>query len=456
MNLSEVINFLLPQWNDPIQLIFFFVILSMMIYAVTGAHRAAHPSEWEKKWNRGTANTDDDLDIEHGSVTDLWNAVATAHEKLAEIMPGLLLVVGLLGTFLGLGLALNHASNILGQQDATTASGAANSMNDLMGLLKGLGTKFKTSTWGICGFVILKIWSEVTRFDEKRLAWVIGKVKTELQVRRGQKEVEAASRQQALFNQIQGVSIAIVEGFKSAMEVSSRNTQTYLTEGLSGLNISLGGIQDASKATSASMADFTRNTTGIVQQMAGAAQGMEAGADKVSAAAEDLNKAVGDFSTQFTDVLDKVRKDLSASIQDMSNSSAQTMKEGSQKLEGATKEISQALASLSGDIKLTLGEVKSSIGDSLKIQNKAFSLFETTSQTLNEQIEKSTQTANMMKDSIESGLEGVSNSSRNMASLAKQMEAVAAKLGEEVIQKVKSQSEKMDIPSLSKSPSLKI
>ena len=53
----------------------------------------------------------------------------------------------------------------------------------------------------------------------------------------------------------------------------------------------------------------------------------------------------------------------------------------------------------------------------------------------------------MMKDSIESGLEGVSNSSRNMASLAKQIEAVAAKLGEGVIQKVKSQSEKMEIPS---------
>lgn len=158
MNFHDVLDFLLPNFGDPLQVAFMIILLVMILATVVSAHKYAGPAAWEQKWNRGTPNDDsDDLDIEHGSVTDLWHAVATGPEKLAEVMPGLLLVVGLrLGTFLGLGLALNHASNILGQPDAMNASGAADSMKDLLGLLQGLGTKFKTSTWGISGFVLLK------------------------------------------------------------------------------------------------------------------------------------------------------------------------------------------------------------------------------------------------------------------------------------------------------------
>jgi hypothetical protein len=109
MNPSEILGFLLPQLNDPLQMVFLAIILLMMGVTIISAHRSAHPTSWEKKWNRGAPdNSSNALDIEHGSVTDLWHAVATAPEKLAEIMPGMLLVIGLLGTFLGLGLALNR------------------------------------------------------------------------------------------------------------------------------------------------------------------------------------------------------------------------------------------------------------------------------------------------------------------------------------------------------------
>jgi len=468
MNLDEVIHFLLPQWGDPIQLTFFLVIVGMMALAVIWAHSAANAHGWEKKWygKDGKKNTGDDLDIEHGSVTDLWHAVATAGEKLAEIMPGLLLVVGLLGTFLGLGLALNHASNILGHQDAGSVAGAANSMNDLMGLLKGLGTKFKTSTWGICGFVLLKIWSELTRFEEKRLAWVIGKVKTELEKRRDDAKAEDEAKQQVLYNQITAAASSIVAGFaeqaniarqqtkdlgetlqsvldgsaaaatrdagelKDVLAKSSAESREVIGAGLSALLAPLAEISSESKSTSGAMTAFTQNTEEIVRQMAASADGMKSGANRVSGAASKLNDAVDDFSTKFASVLEDVRRDLASAIKEMSKSSAETMKTGSEKLEGATKEISVALASLSGDIKQTLGEVKGSIGESLKIQNKAFGVFESTSQTLNAQVEKSTQTANSMKESIESGLQGVSNASRNNGQLAKQMQEVARMLEE--------------------------
>ena len=79
-------------------------------------------------------------------------------------MPGLLLVIGLLGTFVGLGIALNKASEILQQAQG---AGMDQAMGNLMGMMEGLGTKFKTSTWGIIGFLLFKAWATKNGFDEE-------------------------------------------------------------------------------------------------------------------------------------------------------------------------------------------------------------------------------------------------------------------------------------------------
>ncbi|MBB1426400.1 hypothetical protein H5181_07980 [Shewanella sp. SG44-2] len=219
MNLDAVLDFLIPDISDPLQAGFLSIILFMMLCTIVSAHLIAKPKSWEKKWHRGTPDdTTDDLDIEHGSVTDLWHAVATAPEKLVELMPGLLLIIGLLGTFLGLGIALNHASNILSQPNALDASSATDSMQHLLGLLNGLGTKFKTSTWGISGFILLKIWSEFARFDEKRLAWVIDKVKTKIEHRKRIQLDLAAKKQAALFSQISNVSDNVAKTFSVKLD----------------------------------------------------------------------------------------------------------------------------------------------------------------------------------------------------------------------------------------------
>ncbi|MFQ2197654.1 hypothetical protein ACK33S_06870 [Aeromonas hydrophila] len=232
---QEIVDFLLPDFADPIQVAFMCILLLMISSTIISTQLVAKPSSWEKKWNKGTPDDDsDDLDIEHGSVTDLWHAVATAPEKVADIMPGMLLVVGLLGTFLGLGMALNHASNILGQPDAMNASSAASSMHDLLGLLQGLGTKFKTSTWGICGFVLLKITSELTRFDEKRLAWVINKVKKQINQRKQHCFDTEERKQQQLFDQMQhitnGVADALTKNMALLLEKNNNNYVTYERE----------------------------------------------------------------------------------------------------------------------------------------------------------------------------------------------------------------------------------
>ncbi|QMV73231.1 hypothetical protein HS961_10545 [Comamonas piscis] len=184
MNPKDILSFLTPDFSDLLQASFFCVMLAMLVLTVACVSITASPRAWEKKWNRASnAKSGAAQGIDQGGVTDLFHIVATRPEKLAEVMPGMLLIVGLLGTFIGLGLALDKASSILGASSAMDAAGAADGLQNMLGMLKGLGTKFKTSTWGIAGFILMKVWSEVTQFEEKRLAWVIGKVKKESEAR---------------------------------------------------------------------------------------------------------------------------------------------------------------------------------------------------------------------------------------------------------------------------------
>lgn len=456
MSASDVLDFLLPNFSDPLQVSFMIILLVMILSTVISAHKYTGPAAWEQKWNRGTPNDNsDDLDIEHGSVTDLWHAVATGPEKLAEVMPGLLLVVGLLGTFLGLGLALNHASNILGQPDAMSASGATDSMKDLLGLLQGLGTKFKTSTWGISGFVLLKIWSEFTRFEEKRLTWVISKVKTELDKRQKVRDEFEQKKQHELFGQMTGMTEQMVSCFSAQIENLLKQNEGYHNDSLMALrsafndlitasasSVVVEAINDQSKiihadmqqlhavtaATNTAMADFTESTREIVANMSNAATNMAAGADKVGGAAGELVIAIDAFKSQFTDVLDHVRKDLGAAIQDMSQQASTTLEKGSQQLGDATREISTALGQLSDDVKATMNEVKGSINEALKIQKNASIEFTLSSQALNESITATTEMVDKLGKPIEQGLTAISGSNRETTTAVRKMDQAFAKL----------------------------
>ncbi|EOG9962003.1 hypothetical protein [Pseudomonas aeruginosa] len=162
-------------------------ILSLV--TVIALKRGAREQTWERKWNGGGQ---DDLDVEHGSVNEISAAVASPGEKMIEFMPGILLILGLLGTFLGLGIALNKASTIL--VEANAGGGMDNAMTNLMGMMEGLGTKFKTSTWGILAFLLLKAYAASNGYEERRLRWCVGQMKRAFDSSRLQRQGE---RQQA-------------------------------------------------------------------------------------------------------------------------------------------------------------------------------------------------------------------------------------------------------------------
>ena len=466
MNANDIIEFLLPSFYDGIQLIFAIIILVMVLGTIIWVSKDARPENWERKWNRDTQSNHDDISIEHGSVTDLSNAVATVPEKLAEVMPGLLLVVGLLGTFLGLGIALNHASNILGGSNALSADNIGQGMQDLLAMLQGLGTKFKTSTWGILGYIVLKIWGEATRFEEKRLGWVIEKVSESLHNQKDKELKEIRQQREFLFSIVNKSLDRVVEGFsnqtiqliqtqktlhdesfqqfaqiseKSADSIakSFADQTNQLTESQKLFHEQslkqFIQISEKTRESSEILQKFSQGMTQLVEKLSISAGEMAEGAGKVGNSADELMGSVNAFSYQFKDVLDSVRTDLSevlnnvrsdltTAITDMSSQASQTLERGSQKMETATRDISIALDKLSGDVRETMSEVQSSIQNALEIQQRSAAEFTLSSQTLNESLTVSTSIVENLGQPIREGLESVANAGQHMRSVGKKLD----------------------------------
>ncbi|MCG2609044.1 hypothetical protein LZZ98_11005 [Acinetobacter sp. SM34] len=207
----EILSFLLPFHLSPFKLdalpsIFFFVIWGLFFFTIFRVYQTAKPENWEHNWYGGNKNNQSKkLDAEHGSVMEISEAVATPSEKLADIMPGMILIIGLLGTFLGLGLALDKASSILTGANALSNMDA--SMANLMQMLEGLGTKFKTSTWGLLAFILLKVILSKNGYEERRLRWSIEKVKSELDIVRDQKLQEDRNNNNKLIDCMQSIAM---------------------------------------------------------------------------------------------------------------------------------------------------------------------------------------------------------------------------------------------------------
>lgn len=224
----EVLYFLLPfhaelTEKDILPLIFFIIIWGVFFYTIFQVYRSAKPENWENNWFGGNkSNKSKKLDAEHGSVMEISEAVATPAEKLADIMPGMILIIGLLGTFFGLGLALDEASSILNGANALDDVDA--SMIKLMDMMKDLGTKFKTSTWGLLAFILLKVILSKNGYEERRLRWSIEKVKNELDVVRDQKLQEERNNNNKLIECMQSIAVQ----FEKTVEKNQFTNQNQL------------------------------------------------------------------------------------------------------------------------------------------------------------------------------------------------------------------------------------
>ena len=488
MDILSILNFLLPIHVSPIKveilpILFFIIIWSLFVWTVFHVYKKAKPENWENNWYGGNkGDKRKKLDAEHSSVMEISEAVATSSEKLADIMPGMILIIGLLGTFLGLGLALDKASSIL--TNANDISNMDASMSQLMGMLEGLGTKFKTSTWGLLAFILLKVILSKNGYEERRLRWSIEKVKSELDIVREQKVQEDRANNQKIIDCMQTLAMQFEKTVKinqdsnkeqlkqlsqfsqdtvSAIRFSHEDQSKLLNEAQNNQIEHIKLIKDQAlsfekilnnlsekydqmiksidlqhhenksffkdlvkqgKDTRDAMVGFIAKNELTVNKLGLAASGMSKAASDMGISATHLQDVISSFRTNMEDVVELMKEDLNATITGMNTSFSKNMAEMSNGLSAATKDISIAVNSLSDSVDKTMMDVTSTINTSMDIQKKSYATFIETSEHLNENVIGMTQLVERLSGDITGGLKAVSESNRNMISLAKKTDSI--------------------------------
>lgn len=457
MTFTQIFSFLLPFDIAPfdvdaLALIFFVIIWAVFFCTIYWVYKQAKAENWEHNWYGGDDdNTANDLDAEHGSVMELSEAVATKSEKFADIMPGMILIIGLLGTFLGLGIALNEASYILTSANAVENMDA--SMGHLMTMLEGLGTKFKTSTWGLLAFILLKVILAKNGYEERRLRWSIEKVKGELDLRRHNELNEHRNNNQQIIDKLGMIAEIFVatisqnqvknQELLQKLSEDNRAEQQYYSQKLidkigatTDLFVTtidqnhiknqelLQKLTDHSEDNKNAMVGFIEKNETTVKSLGQSATSMSQAAAQMGDLAKHLQTVIDLFQQNMEEVVDLMKRDLNTTIVGMNASFSENMSAMSSGLNTATKDISNAVNSLSSSVDDTINQVTSTINQSMDLQTKAQSVFVESTDSLNEYVNEMTGLVNKLSGDITGGLKAVSESNRNMVSLAKKTDEI--------------------------------
>jgi predicted nucleic acid-binding Zn-ribbon protein len=398
MTPEAVLSFLVPV--DWFQWTLLAVIVVSVMASIAFVHHYATPEEWARNWKSSEIGVrQQDLDSEHGSVLDISEAVASRAERMSDGLPGTLLIIGLLGTFVGLGIALNDAATAFASEGAPAEK--------LLGMLEGLGTKFKSSTWGILAFLVLKSWNAALDIDGRRMRWCAARMREQLDLRReaeasqetrlieeirasGQHGAEAISG--AVSSSGDAVRQAIVaqvavagesKGILLEMARDVREQKTAMTGFLQASTENIAAIKASASQISASalqVGEAATQLSEVVRKLdvgigraisdmnAAIGSTLEAVSGQLMSASEGVGRsaahltvAVDGLERRITGLLDELKADLSNSIADMNQSFDRNMRNITTQLTGAAGEISDAVNALPKSVNETMTEIEAAI-----------------------------------------------------------------------------------------------
>ena len=161
--MNNIFTFLLP--HTTLDWFFFSLLLGWLAFSLVAAKKAKN-------------NVHQRIHSSHftnikASFTELSTALRDPKwDHIVENAPGFALVLGLLGTFLGIGLAIEGAGRVLLELNNNSADSSVKdmraTMQNLSPILAEIGMKFKVSTWGIITHIILRCSIPFFKIDETR------------------------------------------------------------------------------------------------------------------------------------------------------------------------------------------------------------------------------------------------------------------------------------------------
>ncbi len=417
--MNEIISFLVPQ-DVFIQLLFFCIISFLTLFTCAFVFFSARESNWNNRWQRSVSK----FSLKHLELESISETVITNGEKLAEIMPGILLVVGLLGTFINLGIALDDASILLSSAHVMSQGSAANTFKDLLGLMGGLGAKFKTSSWGILGFLVVQAWTFFFNFNSKRHEWAIRKLNELTDKKRDIKAKELIeikdSTTKAIRQFIQDHKISLLHD-------NNINSKSSL-EALSKLGFFLERIDDhfisGSNQSIKALEEMNGNIKNLSNTFYDSISGLDQSAAKIKESAVILSESslalkttVSVMDANLNKLLLNIAGRLSDSINDLSRNTSSVLSDAKASLENSSQNISNTLVKLNNQLLSMVEKLQSSIENGAKMQANGISSLQTSSDSLSENMLEMKELIEKMSRSITAGLQSVSDYGQRMESI---------------------------------------
>ena len=365
----DYLGFMIP--SSGIEWLFFFVIFGLSVGNLVLLPFFAKESNWEDRWESGTREAgqeDDDFDIAHGSIFELSSAVATWPERCADVLPSLLLVIGLLGTFLGVGFALDSAAGVLGNKEGDPSK----LISDMLPMLEGMGALFKSSIYGIICFLAFSLIRNALGYEKRRLTWCIKRCYGEIVKEREYK----AKMVQALENMSESIGssleVRLNRVFKEVTTNFSKTFETLSSDNERILESTREVIGVASNVAS-SMNDLASKANQEFETMARSVETIseKSGklADTVQSSIPQFEKAVETMSDGFENVAKKQIPELMKQIVDGQEKQAKMVKEVNSSMVEFAKKNSQTQNTMLQNMNENVLAAQKSVKDTLKAVN---------------------------------------------------------------------------------------
>lgn len=367
--MMDCLGFVLP--SSGIEWLFFIVIFGLSVGNLVLLPLFAKEANWEDRWEagtRGAGQEDDDFDIAHGSIFELSSAVATWPERCAEVLPSLLLVIGLLGTFLGVGFALDSAAGVLGNKDGDPSK----LISDMLPMLEGMGALFKSSIYGIICFLAFSLIRNALGYEKRRLTWCIKRCYGEIVKEREYK----AKMVQALENMSESIGSSLeVRLNRVFKEVTSNFSKTFETLSLDNERIleSTREVIGVASNVASSMNNLVSKANQEFETMARSVETIseKSGklADTVQSSVPQFEKAVETMSDGFENVAKKQIPELMKQIVDGQEKQAKMVKEVNSSMVEFAKKNSQTQNTMLQNMNENVLAAQKSVKDTLKAVN---------------------------------------------------------------------------------------
>lgn len=337
----KYILFLIP--DDLIQAIFLVIIAGLSVGTALWVRKTACPENWLKKWQNNTSDKkEDDLNAAHGSIYDLSEAVAMSSEKFADALPSMLLVIGLLGTFLGVGFSLDAASGILkngGEEDASKL------LDQMLPMLNGMGALFKSSIYGIIFFFLFTLWKSKFGTSAKRLSWCATECNKE--------------ENNPVLKALNGLSRTLGKNLKDSLVAGL----VQMNETLENMNKSLGEslkecVSQGFKETGKDLKSSANELKKLSSSMLDGFMTVKSSAEEMGEASKSLATSVENFTPAVTAALDSIQNKFVNSI----NESGQIMEKAGVNIRRGVDEMSREINESQVKLKETLDAFDKKMG----------------------------------------------------------------------------------------------